>query len=172
MAKKQKKNNRLLSAIFVKKRQQKVLFLLIVISLFVWQLVWVKNTNTADLETIVTLHAQNKHIEDTSNGTKCRIDQDPNGKYKIINGIVIPTVQQKKNWRSYGFEVNCSHKVSDYINKNVATINYTMWRGDGVGEQLKETMKFIAISLLNPSKYHYYYFPFLFRSEFWTNKCR
>eukprot|EP01084_Bolivina_argentea_P252874 424602_1 len=124
-----------------------------------------------DLETNVTISAQNKHLKDSSNDRKCPVDTAPNKKYKIINGIVIPTLQTQKNWRSYGFGVNCSQKVSDYINENVTTINFTMWRGDGVGEKLKETMKFIAISLLNPSKYHYYYFPFLFFSQFWTNKC-
>eukprot|EP01083_Nonionella_stella_P303217 1048727_1 len=83
--------------------------------------------------------------------------------YKIINGITIPTRQEPDNWRGYGLGINCS-----YGNNNV--INISTWRQDGTGANLGETMKFIAFRLSNPSKYHFYYFPWLYFVHFDTGK--
>eukprot|EP01084_Bolivina_argentea_P252573 423958_1 len=112
-------------------------------------------------------HLDILNVQKKPNNTKCPVEFIRHGQYATINGINVSTAQKAK-WFSYGFSNNCPNKMSYY--NNVSIVNFSTWRGDGLGAQLTETMQFIAISLWKP-KYKYYYFPFLFRSEWLHNIC-
>eukprot|EP01083_Nonionella_stella_P214122 771727_1 len=86
--------------------------------------------------------------------------------YKIIHGIAIPTLQEPRNWHGHGFDINCTYPSY----RSSKPINFSTWRQDGTGANAVETMKFIAYKLSNPSKYHFYYFPWLFFVHFDTGK--
>eukprot|EP01084_Bolivina_argentea_P062168 113675_1 len=77
--------------------------------------------------------------------------------HHVVHGVYVPTPRYPRNWRASKNEVGFG------CGNNTDIMNVTMYRLDGIGQQLLATMRVIANVLRNPTKYNFYYFPFQYR---------
>ena len=86
----------------------------------------------------------------------------------MIGKVYVPTFDNEfDNWIAKPNVITNCNGTDNVTMENIKSlstdiVNISSWRGDGLGSQLTDTMKYIAFYRKNSSKFHYYYVPWDF----------